>query len=245
MRVLVVDDEPLARDRLLRMLEGIPGVVAVGEAANGREALEQIEAREPDVVLLDVRMPGLDGLQVARAAPEAAIVFTTAHDEYAVEAFELSAVDYLMKPVRRERLVRALERARGAAGPPAAQRIEEALTRLVEASGAARVRLTARRGSTLRVFDCNEIVRFTATGGYTSFTHGGEEFLLDESLAELEERLGPVGFVRIHRAELVQLDAVRALHSDDAGTTVELRDGQRAHVSRRSVPDLKRRLGVE
>ena len=116
MRVLVVDDEPLARSRLVRMLERLPGASPVGEAGSGREALECIEALAPDLVLLDVRMPGLDGLEVARAAEGTAIVFTTAHDEYAVEAFELSAVDYLMKPVSPERLAQAVERARSREG---------------------------------------------------------------------------------------------------------------------------------
>lgn len=247
MRVLVVDDEPLARSRLLRMLEGIPEAEAVGEAANGREALERIEALDPDVVLLDVRMPGLDGLAVARAAEATAIVFTTAHDEYAVEAFELCAVDYLMKPVRQERLARALERARDRSGDGGRQRIEEVFNRLLEASAgtAARVRVTARRGGTIRVFDAQEIPRFSAAGGYTSFRHAGEEFLLDESLSELEARLAAAGFVRVHRAELVRLDAVRALHAAEDGTRVELSDGQLVPVSRRSVADLKRRLGVE
>ncbi len=119
MRVLVVDDEPLARDRLVRMLGTIADAEAVGEAASGREAIEKIAELAPDCVLLDIHMPGVDGLEVARNAG-VPVVFTTAHDSYAVDAFELSAVDYLLKPVRKERLQRALEKARrGSVATPA------------------------------------------------------------------------------------------------------------------------------
>jgi DNA-binding LytR/AlgR family response regulator len=242
-RVLVVDDEPLARARLLRMLADIEGVEAVGEAGSGREALDRIAALAPDCVLLDVRMPGLGGLEVAKATG-VPVIFTTAHDAYAVEAFELSAVDYLLKPVRRERLLRALEKVRqGGAAVPA--RIDALLQRLLAAAGPAPLaRIHARRGNAVHLFDPTEIVRFTAAAGYTSFQRGGQEFLLDESLNQLEERLAPLGFLRIHRSELVRLDAVRALRGDHGATEVELSDGQRAPVSRRLVADLRRRLGI-
>lgn len=239
----MVDDEPLARGRLLRMLGSLEGVEPVGEAGTGREALDKIAELAPDCVLLDVRMPGLDGLEVAKAT-DVPVVFTTAHDVYAVEAFELSAVDYLLKPVRRERLLRALDKVRqGAAADPA--RLDALVQRLLEPSGHAPLaRISARRGDAVHLFDPAEIVRFTAAGGYTSFQREGREFLLDESLSQLEERLVPLGFLRVHRAELVRLDAVRALHGEHGSTQVELSDGQRAPVSRRLVAELRRRLGI-
>ncbi len=245
MRVLVVDDEPHARARLLRMLSRIDGVEPVGEASNGREALERIRALSPDCVLLDIHLPGLDGLEVARAAPGVPIVFTTAHDRYAVEAFELSAVDYLLKPVRADRLERALARTRE--GHVDSERLHALLDRLLagRADDAAPPRITARRGNTLRVFDPRHVARFSAAGGYTSFRCEGEEFLLEQSLSALEETLAPHGFVRVHRKELVRLDAVRALRAGEGGTAVELADGQRAPVSRRLVGELKRRLGID
>jgi DNA-binding LytR/AlgR family response regulator len=243
MRILVADDEPLARARLLRMLAGIEGVEAVGEAATGREALEKIAELAPDCVLLDVRMPGLDGLEVAKASG-VPVVFITAHDDYAVEAFELAAVDYLLKPVRRERLLRALEKLRQA-GPGDPGRLDALLQRLLAASGrSSPIRISARRGDAVHFFDPAEIVRFTAAAGYTSFQRDGQEFLLDESLNQLEARLAPLGFLRIHRAELVRLDAVRALRGEHGASQVELSDGQRAPVSRRLVGDLRRRLGI-
>jgi len=245
-KVLVVDDEPLARSRLLRMLERIPDVVAVGEAANGREALDRIRELAPDVVLLDVRMPGLDGLELARElVGPIRVIFTTAFDEYAVEAFEVSAADYLLKPIRLERLERALGRLRQSQAGADPRRLRELFERLVEAAPPARAtRITARRGDSLRVFDPTQIERFTAADGYVAFRHGGGEFLLEESLHSLEQRLAPLGFLRIHRSELIRLDAVQALHSEDGNTSVELADGARAPVSRRLVAELKRRLGI-
>jgi DNA-binding LytR/AlgR family response regulator len=242
-KVLVVDDEPLARARLLRMLASIEGVVPVGEAGTGREALDKIAELAPDCVLLDVRMPGLDGLEVANAT-DVPVVFTTAHNAYAVDAFELAAVDYLLKPVRRERLVRALEKVRQAAPAsraPMGARVQQLRAAFGPAPAA---RISARRGDAVHLFDPSEIVRFKAAGGYTSFQRDGHEFLLDESLNQLEERLAPLGFLRVHRAELVRLEAIRALHGEAGNTLVELSDGQRAPVSRRLVADLRRRLGI-
>lgn len=243
MRVLIVDDEPLARSRLVRMLRDIEGAEPVGEAGTGREALEKIAELAPDCVLLDIRMPGMDGLELAKRA-DVPIVFTTAHDAYAVDAFELSAVDYLLKPVRRDRLERALAKVRGA--PPAGRdRLDALFERLLAGeTGSPLARISARRGDAVHLFDPTEIVRFSAAGGYTSFQRAGEEFLLDESLSQLEERLAPLGFLRVHRAELVRLDAIRALHGEHGSTQLELSDGQRAPVSRRLVPELKRRLGI-
>jgi len=238
----VVDDEPLARGRLVRMLAAIEGAEAVGEAGSGREALEKIAALTPDCVLLDVGMPGMDGLEVA-GATGVPVVFVTAHDAYAVEAFELAAVDYLLKPVRRERLQRALERVRRSPAPSPAQ-LAGLWRRLSAAPAAPLTRLAARSGDAVHLFDPAEIARFSAAGGYASFRRDGREFLLDESLSQLEQRLAPHGFVRVHRAELVRLDAVRALHGEHGHTEVELDDGQRAPVSRRVVAELKRRLGI-
>jgi DNA-binding LytR/AlgR family response regulator len=241
-KVLLVDDEALARARLLRMLAGIEGIEPVGEAETGREALDKIAELAPDCVLLDVRMPGLDGLEVARNT-DVPVIFTTAHDGYAVEAFELAAVDYLLKPVRRERLLRALEKVRRGASA-GRDRLDALFQRLLTNSPAAPARISARRGDAVHLFDPAEIVRFKAAGGYTCFQRDGHEFLLDESLSQLEERLSPLGFLRVHRSELVRLDAVRALHGEAGNTMVELSDGQRAPVSRRLVADLRRRLGI-
>ncbi len=247
MRILVVDDEPLARSRLLRMLEKVPAVESVAEAENGRRAFEQIRIFDPNVVLLDIHMPGVGGLEVARATPkEIAIIFTTAHDEHALEAFEVAAIDYLLKPIRQDRLEKALVRAHGNTRANRDEDLGVLYERLrASQDEAVSFRITARKGDSFRVFDPSEIDRLTSSKGYTSFQHGGEEFLLAESLNALEESLKSFEFVRVHRSELIRIGAIRAIHSGDGGTTAELNGGERAPVSRRQLGELKSLLGIK
>jgi two-component system LytT family response regulator len=245
-KVLIVDDEPVARRRLARMCARVPGIEVAGEAADGREAMERIRALRPDCVLLDIRMPVMDGLELARAAADVPpIVFTTAFDQHAVQAFEADAVDYVLKPVQQARLEAALARvaARRAAADPA--RLVAMLGQIMAREAHPEPpRVTARSGRTARVFDAREIGRFRAADRYTLFRHRGEEFVLDESLAALEARLGPHGFLRVHRAELLNLHRVEAVSLEDSACVVTLRDGEEVPVSRRLVPELKRRLGM-
>ena len=247
MRVLVVDDEAPARRRLLRMLAEEDDIEVVGEASDGLEARALIERHAPDLLLLDVQMPELDGLTLARDPGMPALVFTTAHAEHAVAAFELAALDYLLKPIERERLRRALARvrerlaqARGA-GLDAAQMGE--LMRGARERGAP-PRLAAREGNRVHLFDLASVTRLSAQDKYVVLIYRGREYLLGDSLAELEARLAGFGFVRVHRAELVNLAAVVAITGEPGQARVELRDGQHAPVSRRELPALRRRLGL-
>ena len=228
MRVLVVDDEEPARRRLARMLARIAGVEVVGEAGDGLEARQKIAALRPDLVLLDVEMPELDGLELAETEPDLpAIIFVTAHAHYAVRAFDIAARDYLLKPVQQARLEQALARVQVRPAEPAPV-----------------VRISARSGGALRLFDPRGITRFHASDKYTLFHVDGAEYVLDDSLATLEQRLAGLGFLRVHRSELVNLAEARALHQRDGAAVLELSDGQRAQVSRRAVAELKRRLGL-
>lgn len=230
MRVLVVDDEGPARRRLARMLEAIDGVRVTAQLEDGDAVLHALERDWPDAIFLDVRMPGLDGVSLAqRGGDLPPIVFVTAYDEYAVRAFELDAVDYLLKPVRPERLAAAVVRLRARVPAPASQ-------------GVPRI-VSATRGL-FRVFDARDITRFWACDKYTSFAADQGEHLTDESLNALEVRLQAHGFVRVHRGELVRLDAIRALRSSDAGHEVALSDGQVARVSRRALSSIKAALGL-
>jgi len=248
MRVLVVDDEPAARRRLALMLEELDEEV-VGEAANGVEALEIARDRRPDLLLLDIEMPEVDGFDVARHLPEPRplIVFQTAYDEYALRAFEHAALDYLVKPVTLDGLRRALGRARerlAAAAPPA---LDAALLGSLRASvrGEAprRARLLVREGRGHRLVALDGITRFTADEGVV-YAHlaAGEKRLTDYTLAELEERAGDA-FVRASRGELVNAEAVeRIVRNGDGSATLGMRGGATVHVSRRRAPDVWSRL---
>ena len=245
MKVLIVDDERPARDRLIRMLARVEGVVVAGEAGDGEEAARLVDELEPDVVLLDVNMPRLDGMTLAleRAGELPPIIFVTAYDKHALRAFDAGAVDYLVKPVRQERLEQALARVRGRVRSP--EPVEALLKRLVSAdNGETACRIAVASGGSVRFFDARQVSRFWSADKYTLFVHGGDELMLEESLGALERRLEAHAFVRVHRSELINLAKVRALHSDDGIHEVELDDGQRARVSRRSLPALKKALGI-
>jgi DNA-binding LytR/AlgR family response regulator len=250
MRVLVVDDEPAARRRLALMLEELDEEVA-GEAANGVEALEMARERRPDVLLLDIEMPEVDGFDVARHLPEPRplLVFQTAYDEYALRAFEHAALDYLVKPVTLDGLRRALGRARErleAPARPAPDPDPEVLRGLrasVRGNAPRRPRLLVREGRGHRLVAFDGITRFTADEGVV-YAHldGGEKRLTDYTLAELEERAGEA-FVRASRGELVNAEAVeRIVRNGDGSATLGLRGGATVHVSRRRAPDVWARL---
>lgn len=239
MRVVIADDEPLARERLRSLLAEQPGVDVVAEAENGEQALHACAELQPDLVLLDIAMPGLDGLEAARHLatfePRPAVVFCTAYDAHALSAFEAAAIDYLMKPVRSERLAAALERARmflaGRNGQPAA------------ASQQARTLLCARLRGSLRLIPIEDIHYLQAEEKYVVVHHARGEDLIEESLKSLEEEFAN-RFVRIHRNCLVARHELVELRRNGAGQVqAVLRHGKAPlEVSRRCVASLKQDL---
>jgi two-component system response regulator AlgR len=241
LRALIVDDEAPARARLRRMLQELGEVAVVGEAATGLEALEHCALLDPDVVLLDVRMPGMDGVEAARhlAALEdpPAVIFTTAYDEYALQAFETQAVGYLVKPVRREKLARAIRHAARVAAPQ--------LIRLADQSqlGKRRSQVCARRGSEFKLVPVEDILFFAADQKYVTMRHRGGTELIDESLRALADEFAP-DFVRIHRNSLVARQHVRAIEKAPEGHfMVLLKDCYEAlPVSRRHQAEALRQI---
>ena len=242
-RILIVDDEPPARERLRSLVEGGHLGSVVGEAATGEEALRLAGTLAPDVVLLDVRMPGMNGLEAARhmALLEAppAIIFTTAFDAYAVEAFEAEAVGYLLKPVRAERLAAALERAARLASP--------ALDRLAgrEGQAAARTHIGVRRRDGVHLVPLAEVLYFAADQKYTTVRHSGGSELIEDSLRALEEEFG-ARFIRVHRNALVQRHCIAGLERDAAGQYQVVLRGvpERLAVSRRLAGELREQLRI-
>jgi two-component system, LytTR family, response regulator AlgR len=241
MRALIVDDEAPARARLRRLLEELGEVSVVGEAATGAEALDHCAALDPDVVLLDVRMPGMDGIEAARhlAALEEppAVIFTTAYDEYALQAFETHAVGYLVKPVRREKLARAIRHAARVAAPQ--------LMRLADQSqlGRRRAQVCARRGDQLKLVPVADILYFAADQKYVTMRHRGGSELIDESLRALASEFAP-DFVRIHRNSLVARQHVRTVErTPDGHFVVHLHDcDETLPVSRRHQTEALRQI---
>jgi DNA-binding LytR/AlgR family response regulator len=239
MRVLIVDDEPAARMRLATMLEETD-VEVVGEAENGVEALALVRERRPDVLLLDIAMPEVDGFDVARHLPEPRplIIFQTAHDEHALRAFDHDAVDYVVKPVTLVRLERALERARRRLADERPGSLPRALLeRLERAVGTAtptpRHRLLVRDRGGHRLLPLREITRFAAEDGVAFAYADGGRFLTDYTLSELEERTRDA-FVRCSRADLVQVDRIARIASNPDGSAVlALTNGEKVRVSRR------------
>jgi two-component system response regulator AlgR len=242
MNVLIVDDEPLARERLSRLVGELDGYrVLEPGASNGEEALALIDSLKPDVVLLDIRMPGLDGLQVAgklceRDAPPA-VIFCTAHDEFAVEAFQVSAVGYLMKPVRPEHLVEALRKAERP------NRVQlAALTRPNLQDGMPRTHISARTRKGIELIPLDQVIYFIADHKYVTLRHEGGEVLLDEPLKALEDEFGD-RFVRIHRNSLVARERIERLQRTALGhfqLFLKGMNGEALTVSRRHVAGVRK-----
>jgi two-component system response regulator AlgR len=231
-KVLIVDDEAPARDRLKRLLGKIAHVEVVGEAADGQAALEANERLQPDVLLLDIRMPGLDGISTAKVLarlPEPpAVIFTTAYSEHALEAFEAEAVDYLVKPVRQERLEQALSRLQ---------------KRGVVSEQEGRQHLTVRKHGGLHLSPVADVLYFQADNKYVTACMAGREELLEESLKQLEEEFTSQ-LLRIHRNALIRLDALEGIEKDTEGRCyVSLRDvGRGPEISRRHLPEVRKIL---
>ena len=242
MKVMIVDDEKPARERLRQLIDDLEIHNVVGEAANGEEAIAMAMDVLPDVVLLDIRMPGVDGIETAHHmnAMESppAIVFTTAYDEYAIDAFDARAIGYVLKPVRRERLERALQHASRLTG--------QTLSDLAGDSGieSRRNHVCARVHGELRLIPIDEISFFNADQKYVSVHHAGGEDLIDDSLNSLEEEFADK-FVRIHRAALVAVSHIDKLEKTTDGTSrIVLRDdlNHELVISRRHLANVRRRL---
>jgi two-component system response regulator AlgR len=238
MNVFIADDEPLARERLAALLEEA-GATVVGMAANGEDALREIEHLAPDVALLDIRMPVLDGLDLARAlqtlARPPAVIFCTAYDEYAVRAFELHAVDYLMKPVRAERLKDALARARQLA-PPALAKMAGTL-----APQRQRSHICARVRGNLVLVPIGDVLYLLAEDKYVVVHHTKGQVLIEDALKSLEEEFGD-RFVRIHRNCLVARERIIGLtRAPDGRIFAQITgSGDQLEVSRRNLPSLRK-----
>ena len=240
-RVLLADDEQPARDRLRQLLAGESDFEIVGEAEDGMQAVERVAELHPDLILLDIQMPGFSGLEVAASLPRPrpAIIFCTAYEQYAVDAFELNAIDYLLKPVNRARLHAAIERAR------LARRVdrEHQIDRLTRTAALAPARFLARKGARFRVVPRQEVVAFTSHEGLTRLHTPTEQLWMQPTLAALARRLDAETFFQISRTAVVSLDAIREAKPFPDGTgEIILNNGLTMPVARRRWRALIERL---
>lgn len=237
MRVLIVDDEPLARRGLRRLLESEADIEIVGEAASGTAAIEAIATHNPELVFLDIQMPEMDGLEVVAAVtPEKmpAVVFVTAYDRYAVDAFDLNAADYVLKPVDPDRFARALGRARQRLATGERRDLEERLLRILETARPQRERLVVRSAGKIQFVSVDDIEWINAEDNYVRIYAAGKTYLMRETVGGIEERLDPSRFVRIRRSTIVRTEKIREIRPLLNGTyELLLEDGTRVTSARR------------
>jgi two-component system, LytTR family, response regulator len=261
LRVYVVDDERLAVQRLTRLLEATGRVEMAGSATDPEDALAYLSRQSVDALFLDIQMPGLTGFELLqRLDRDVPVIFTTAYDRYALNAFEVNSIDYLLKPIDPDRLARALDklerlsgssqRTEGSDASPAAPFPDvRALARQLAAELAPNrrlERLASRVGERTTVLDVARISHFFAQDKLTFAASGGRDHVIDYTLADLEERLDPRRFVRIHRATIVNLAFVQELYPGVDGVLVHLKDDKKTELSvaRDRVRELKERLGI-
>jgi two-component system LytT family response regulator len=249
-RTVIVDDEPLARQRLRRLLEADADIELVGEADDGEQAVSELQRLRPDLAFLDVQMPVLDGFGVLQALGSdhpPVVIFVTAHDRYALKAFEVHALDYLLKPFDKARFTTALERAKQQVRQGSAAALSERLAGLLESVQGRRPgleRLLVKSGGRISFVRVQDIDWIEAAANYVRLHVGKQEHLLRESMTALEKKLDPAQFARIHRSTIVNLERIRemqpAFHGD---YVIILRDGTELALSRGCREKLEESLG--
>ena len=254
MRAFLVDDEPLALKRLSRMLIAAGRAEIVGQSSDPQEAVPAILASQPDVLFLDIEMPGMSGFEMlSRIEPQPLVVFTTAYDQYALQAFGVNSIDYLLKPIEAAQLNRALdkiERIRGGAEPrPEIRELLARVTALADPATQPKYpdRVASRTGERIEFVELSRVTHFFAGDKLTYAATTAKNYVVDHTIQELEQKLDPRKFIRIHRATLLNVDYVHELHAWFAGRMmVRLKDEKRTElsVSRDRVRVLKERLDI-
>ena len=250
MRALIVDDEPLARRGVVLRLRKFRDVEVVGECGDGQSAVESILERSPDVVFLDIQMPGMDGFEVLRALPVEglpAVIFLTAYEQHVLRAFDVHALHYLVKPVDDARFAEAVARARDLVDSELRTEMAQRLMKMLDGrSDRYATRLTVQTGSRIQIVIAEDVEWIGAAGDYVELHVKGSSFLLRETMASLEQRLDPAKFIRIHRSRIVRSEGIVELRSiDNREFTVKLSDGSEHRSSRTYADRLERWLASD
>ncbi len=252
LRAVIADDEPLARRKIRALLEGEGDVEVVAECANGREAIDEVRARTPDLLFLDIAMPEKNGFDVVRAIADGrmpAVVFVTAHDEYALKAFEVHAVDYLLKPFDRRRFETALTAARTRLAQGGNRELSQRLMNILQTMEQPRrphspERITVKKAGRIIFLDIDDIRWVDAAGNYVKLNTGDGSYLLRETMVGIEERLPGEKFLRIHRSTIVNIDEIQEIEPLFHGEySVTLKGGQRLTLSRSYRNQLGKLMG--
>ncbi|MFP4228923.1 MAG: LytR/AlgR family response regulator transcription factor [Salinivenus sp.] len=261
LQALIVDDEPLARERLRGLLQDIPDATIVGEAKDGPEAVEAIRNKNPTLVFLDVQMPGMSGIDVIEEVGREAMpvtVFVTAYDQYAIKAFDLSAIDYLLKPFDDARFEQALDRARERVLNQEADAISKRLLTMLQERDPSLLeeeaddeedyleRIAVQGRGKARIVSVDDLTHITADGSYAELHTNDGTHVVRERMKTLAARLDPSQFVRVHRSAIVRIDEIEVILRGGGGDyAVRLEDGTRVSVSRGRIDELQERLGVD
>jgi len=249
-RALIVDDERLARRGVILRLRKNRDVEVVGECADGESAVQRILELSPDVVFLDVQMPGMDGFEVLRALPSGnlpAVIFLTAYEQHAIRAFEVHALDYLLKPVDDERFAAAIERVRQRISASSRIKMADRFVQMLEQTAGKYVsRFTVKTGTRIQVVPVDDILWIGAAGDYVELHAGNRSHLLRETMSALEEKLDPAKFMRIHRSRIVRSEGIVELRStENREFTVTLSDGSEHRSSRTYADQLEKWMASE
>ncbi len=247
MRALIVDDEPLARRGVVLRLRQFKDVEIVGECGNGQSAVDKILERSPDIVFLDIQMPGMDGFEVLRALPKErlpGVIFLTAYEQHVLQAFDVHALHYLLKPVDDARFAAAIGRARDLVDSALKATMAQRVLRMLEHTAAEYAsRFTVQTGSRIQIVTAEDVEWIGAAGDYVELHVSGRSFLLRETMASIEQRLDPAKFLRIHRSRIVRSRGIVELRSiENREFTVKLADGSEHRSSRTYADRLERWL---
>ena len=236
-KVVVIDDEDSGRTLIKQYLLDFPQLIVVGEANNGVDAIKVIRQFQPDIVFLDIQMPGLTGFEVLTHLDEIPhIIFSTAYDQYALQAFEVHAVDYLLKPYTRQRFQAAIQKLKSETSPQALQPLAESL--MLEANFPEKI--LVQRQQKLIAVPVKDIIRVEAIGDYAMLVTATEKFLSNYGISQLESKLSPKKFIRVHRSAIIQLDAIREVHKNSSSYDIVLTTGDLVRVSRSYLEEFRK-----